>query len=128
MAVRHALLLRALFLIACGALAQTAPPAEQTEFPSTFVPSGERMYQQFCAACHGAEAKGHGPAASSLKVAPPDLTTLAQRHQGKFPYHYVASVLSFGPGLRAHGSSAMPTWGPIFRRLDEPKEGPAARQ
>lgn len=82
------------------------------------------MYKQFCAACHGAEAKGHGPAASALKVAPPDLTTLAQRHGGKFPYHYVASVLSFGPGLRAHGSSAMPTWGPIFRRLDEHKESP----
>jgi mono/diheme cytochrome c family protein len=57
MAVRHTLLLRALFLITCGALAQTGPPAGPTEFPSTYVPSGERMYKQFCAACHGAKGR-----------------------------------------------------------------------
>jgi mono/diheme cytochrome c family protein len=125
-AVRHRFLLlpSALFCIPFGALAQTGPPARETQLPPTFVPSGERMYKQFCAACHGANAKGHGPAASSLKVAPPDLTTLAKRYKGKFPYNYVSSVLHFGPGVSAHGSSAMPTWGPIFRRLGQDSEGP----
>lgn len=124
MVVHNTLLLSALFLIACGAVAQNELPADQTPFPSAYVPSGERMYKQFCAACHGSEAKGHGPAASSLKVAPPDLTTLAKRHKGKFPYDYVSRVLHFGPGLSAHGSSAMPTWGPIFQRLDENSRSP----
>ena len=121
--LRHILLRGALFLIASGALPKTGPPARETQLPPTFVPSGERMYKQFCAACHGAEAKGHGPAASSLKVAPPDLTTLTKRYKGKFPYNYVSSVLHFGPGVSAHGSSAMPTWGPIFQRLDEHGDG-----
>jgi mono/diheme cytochrome c family protein len=124
MVVRNTLLLSTLLLIACGAVAQNELPADQTPFPSTYVPSGERMYKQFCAACHGSEAKGHGPAASSLKVAPPDLTTLAKRHKGKFPYDYVSRVLYFGPGLSAHGSSAMPTWGPIFQRLDDNSRSP----
>src|SRR5438105_267117 len=124
MAVRHILLPSALFLIACGALPQNGPPADQAQFPLSFVPSGERMYKQFCAACHGPDAKGHGPAASSLKVAPPDLTTLAKRHKGKFPYNYVSSVLNFGPGVSSHGSSAMPMWGPIFQHLDEHSEAP----
>ena len=124
MVVRNTLLLSTLLLIACGAVAQKELPADQTPFPSTFVPSGERMYKQFCAACHGSEGKGHGPAASSLKVAPPDLTTLAKRHKGKFPYDYVSRVLHFGPGVSAHGSSAMPTWGPIFQRLDENSRSP----
>jgi mono/diheme cytochrome c family protein len=127
MAVRPTLLFSALFLIAWGTHAQNGPAADQTQFPSTYVPPGERMYKQFCAACHGSEGKGHGPAASSLKVAPLDLTTLAKRHKGKFPYNYVSSILSFGPGVSAHGSSAMPTWGPIFQRLDEYNESPLRR-
>jgi len=53
-----------------------------------------------------------------VAVQPPDLTTLAERHGGKFPYDYVARVLRFGPGTAAHGSSDMPTWGPIFQIMD----------
>ena len=60
--------------------------------------------------------------ASLLITPPPDLTTLAKRHLGKFPYDYVSSVLEFGPGLTAHGSSDMPTWGPIFRYFDKQNE------
>jgi mono/diheme cytochrome c family protein len=86
------------------------------------VPSGQQIYQQFCAACHGLEAKGDGPAASRLKTPPPDLTTLAKRNMGKFPYDYVAGVLRFGPGPSVHGSSDMPTWGPIFQIIDKNNE------
>jgi mono/diheme cytochrome c family protein len=44
--------------------------------PSNAVPSGKVMYKQYCAVCHGVEAKGDGPYASMLKVPPPNLTTL----------------------------------------------------
>ena len=99
-----------------------------TKLPPTYVPSGKTMYKQYCAACHGADGKGRGPAAAeSLKTRPPDLTTLAKRHDGKFPYDYVTSVLRFGPGFSAHGSSAMPVWGPIFQYLDNYDES-AVRQ
>jgi hypothetical protein len=80
------------------------------------------MYKEFCAACHGADARGNGPAASTLKTRPPDLTMLAKRHGGKFPYDYVLSILRFGPGSPAHGSSDMPTWGPIFQGIDKNSE------
>ena len=89
-----------------------------------YVPSGEHLYKQFCAACHGSDAKGHGPASSSLKVSPPDLTILAKRHGGKFPYAYVTNILLFGPGVSAHGSKAMPTWGPLFLHLNQQDESP----
>jgi mono/diheme cytochrome c family protein len=87
-----------------------------------YVPSGEAMYKQYCAACHGANGRGNGPAASTLKIQPPDLTTLAKRHGGKFPYDYVQGLLQFGPGTTAHGSSDMPTWGPIFQIMDKSDE------
>jgi hypothetical protein len=41
---------------------------------------------------------------------------------GKFPREYVENILRFGPGLKAHGSSDMPTWGTIFQMIDKNNE------
>jgi len=59
-----------------------------------------------------------GPAANVLRTSPPDLTTLAKRHGGKFPYDYVFDVLRFGTRFASHGSSDMPIWGPIFGSME----------
>ena len=85
------------------------------------------MFKQYCAACHGADGKGRGPATPTLNVRVPDLTTLTKRHDGKFPFEYIESVLRFGPGFSAHGSSEMPVWGPIFQYLENYNEA-AVRQ
>ena len=50
---------------------------------------------------------------------PPDLTTLARRHSGKFPDEYVADVLRNGVVIPAHGPPEMPTWGADFRTRDQ---------
>jgi mono/diheme cytochrome c family protein len=120
--MRQALLVSAMVFVIFTALAKDQAIEATAPFPSVWVPSGEAMYKQFCAACHGTHAQGNGPAASMLKTQAPDLTTLAKRHGGKFPYDYVSSVLRFGPGTTAHGSSDMPTWGPIFRTIDKDSE------
>ena len=80
--------------------------------------TGGRMFKEHCAVCHGTDAKGDGPVASALKHAPADLTTLAKRHDGKFPEAYVVSVLQNGVKVPAHGESEMPVWGPIFVKMD----------
>jgi mono/diheme cytochrome c family protein len=80
--------------------------------------SGEYIFKWYCAACHGKNAKGNGPAASELKVPPPDLTTLTKRNKGKFPADYVTRVLVSGPKPAAHGTADMPTWGPLFEELN----------
>jgi len=108
-------------LLLLGACAAVAGPIDDT-LPLVYVPTGQQMFKEYCAACHGADAKGQGPLAAMLKTPPPDLTTLARRHMGKFPSAYVKSVLEFGPGPSAHGSSEMPTWGPIFRFNDKQNE------
>lgn len=125
--MRPTVLLGALLFIICVASANDKPTVDQTQFPPTYIPSGEHMYKQFCAACHGVDAKGRGPTASLLKIPPPDLTTLAKRHEGKYPDAYVSDILLFGPGVTAHGSTDMPTWGPMFLWLDKQNER-AARQ
>lgn len=76
--------------------------------------SGAELYKEHCAACHGGDLKGGGPVPSPYRV-PPDLTTLARRHGGKFPDAYVSDVLRNGVILPAHGPAEMPVWGTEFR-------------
>ena len=78
-------------------------------------PSGEKLYKQDCAVCHGNDLKGNGPAPPPFKDVPPDLTKLAKRHGGKFPEKYFEDVLRNGVVIPAHGSPEMPTWGADFR-------------
>ena len=80
--------------------------------------SGADVFKEYCAVCHGPGGKGDGSVAAALKVVPPDLTTLARRHDGKFPDDYVSDVLKNGVKNPAHGSGEMPVWGPIFESMD----------
>jgi mono/diheme cytochrome c family protein len=109
-------------IVAVGSLVPLATSAAVDEIPRGYVPSGKAMFKQYCAACHGPDAKGNGPAAPTLKTPPPDLTTLAARNMGVFPKEYVENILHFGPGVKAHGSSDMPTWGSIFEMIDKNNE------
>ena len=89
--------------------------------------SGEQMYRDYCAACHGPGGKGDGPAAAFLKTWPPDLTTMSQRNKGKYPEVKVKETLLFGSTSHAHGTSDMPVWGPLFRAEDQDKKEATAR-
>ena len=80
-------------------------------------PSGVKLFKQHCAVCHGNDFKGVGPVPAPYKV-PPDLTTLARRHGGKFPQSYVEDILRNGALLPAHGLAQMPAWGIDFRQMD----------
>jgi len=108
------------FLAAVFAASDQSVPAGnkvQTEAPDAAL--GKQTYREYCASCHGEDGKGLGPAAAALKTPPPDLSTLAKRHGGKFPEEYVAEVVRFGKPLQSHGSSDMPVWGPIFNTQDK---------
>jgi len=81
--------------------------------------SGQDLFKSYCATCHGGDARGGGPAASSLKTRPADLTTLARRNGGTFPRTDVISYIDgTGRVLPSHGPGDMPVWGPIFRAQD----------
>jgi mono/diheme cytochrome c family protein len=80
----------------------------------TAADSGEEMYREYCAVCHGKEGKGDGPAASELKAETPDLTKMAKRNNGQYPADHVAAVLRFGTKEPAHGTADMPIWGGLL--------------
>jgi mono/diheme cytochrome c family protein len=90
---------------------------EHTAAAATSPASGHDMFMSYCASCHGKDAKGNGPAASALKVAPMDLTALARQNGGKYPGLKVTSVLSGQTDLAAHGNKDMPVWGAVFWRM-----------
>jgi len=79
--------------------------------------SGQEMYSQYCAVCHGAEGRGNGPAAKGLKVHPTNLTMLSAMNSGKFPANSVVTVLRYGTDSPVHNVNGMPVWGPVFRSM-----------
>jgi len=79
----------------------------------TSIDSGKDMFGHYCAACHGPGGKGDGPAASSFKKAPRDLTRLTHDNGGKFPSASVSATLSLEECC-VHGSKVMPVWGPLL--------------
>ncbi|HYA22826.1 MAG TPA: c-type cytochrome [Terriglobales bacterium] len=89
------------------------PPA------STSPASGREMFVNYCAPCHGKDAKGNGPAAAALKQAPANLTELAKENGGKFPDMKVSAVLRGEAAVAAHGTQEMPVWGPVFWRMSQ---------
>ncbi len=107
----------ALFILLSAIAASQSTSIKRVPARYTSAASGQEMYVSYCASCHGRDGRGQGPAAPALRSAPPDLTTLARRNNGKLPADHVYSVLVGKSELSAHGSADMPVWGPIFRRL-----------
>jgi mono/diheme cytochrome c family protein len=80
--------------------------------------AGADIYKAYCAACHGPDGKGNGPAAAALKTRPADLTQIAKRNGGRFSQNDVERfILGKDDMPPSHGSREMPIWGPVFREL-----------
>jgi mono/diheme cytochrome c family protein len=78
------------------------------------VESGRASYEKHCAACHGLKARGNGILKPVLRVAPADLTRIAQRRGGVFPDAEIARYIDGRADVAAHGSREMPVWGRVF--------------
>lgn len=88
-----------LFAVACG--------------PGAEVRSGRELYLAYgCAACHGPNADGRGPAAGLSQTKPRDLTNLAA-YRGPTTVEGIASVIAFGV---ENGRTGMPGYPEIPRR------------
>jgi mono/diheme cytochrome c family protein len=110
------------FAVAQNTASQGAPAVKHIPIRNVPSNSGKEMYKNYCAVCHGTDAKGNGPAASALKAAPSDLTLLAQKNGGKYPSAHVASVIRGQASTPSHGSQDMPIWGPLFSSISQGHE------
>ncbi|MDI3338778.1 cytochrome c [Defluviimonas aestuarii] len=74
---------------------------------------GKTLYDDYCAACHGAGAQGDGDMANLMTIPAPNLTLLANNNDGEFPMLQVLHIIDGRTGVRAHGG-AMPVFGKVF--------------
>jgi len=114
---------RALGILIVTGLAATASPDAQVR-PDVARPAegepltGSISFDLYCASCHGRSGEGNGPAASSLRTTPADLTLLARRNGGTFPRQRVTATIDGSGGAATHGSRDMPVWGQTLRAVD----------
>ena len=85
--------------------------------PQTYSGSGD--YRVYCSSCHGADARGDGPIAGSLKKRPADLTQLTRRNNGVFPDEKVFKTIEGPQPGSGHRDSDMPAWAGVFARASE---------
>jgi mono/diheme cytochrome c family protein len=106
-------------LVGSFAVAQSPRKEKAKETPLINSIQGPALFKAYCASCHGADAKGDGPMAKSLKVKPSDLTRIAARNGGTFPLMGIERIISGEEQPPSgHGTSEMPVWGPIFSHVE----------
>ncbi|GAB4361011.1 MAG: cytochrome c [Immundisolibacter sp.] len=75
----------------------------------------QQDFYEYCASCHGPMGRGDGPVADELKTRPADLTQLAKKNGGHFPYARVRAIIDGrGHEVGIHGPAEMPVWGQRF--------------
>ena len=77
---------------------------------------GKWLYLKYCGACHGSDGKGNGVASGFMRPKPTDLTQLAKKAGGTFPYVPTMQAIDGTKTVSAHGDANMPVWGEIFRQ------------
>lgn len=105
-----------LVVFAGGAEAQTK--VRKGPIKPTPATNGKKMFDTYCAVCHGKDGRGDGPAAKALSKVPADLTKISARNNGTFPETKVRRYIEGLDEVAAHGTRDMPMWGDLFRSLD----------
>lgn len=96
---------------------QTTKTIKRVNARPTATLNGVDLFKEYCAVCHGNDAKGDGPAADALKKRPADLTQLSRKNGGTFPELHVMNFIKGQDVVAAHGSRDMPIWGSIFSQM-----------
>ncbi len=86
---------------------------------------GEAEFLNSCAVCHGVEGKGDGALGDELMRRPADLTRIATRNGGSFPYARVFAIIDGRYLVPGHGEREIPVWGRQFLVDDTDLFGPA---
>ncbi|HSM51662.1 MAG TPA: cytochrome c [Thermoanaerobaculia bacterium] len=76
--------------------------------------NGKVSYKVYCMNCHGVGGKGDGYLADSLKAKPTDLTAMAAKNGGEFPFERAVKGVDGRDPVKGHGMREMPVWGDAF--------------
>jgi mono/diheme cytochrome c family protein len=102
-------------LILCASLGLPLGNEPTSAQEMEVIAGGEIDYQNYCAVCHGVDARGQGLMSKFLTVRPADLSQLKKKNSGVFPFWQTYRVIEGREEVRGHGSREMPIWGDRFR-------------
>lgn len=71
---------------------------------------GQEDYAENCVACHGADGTGTGDLGQVLVRPPKDLTTIAQRNGGTFPFWQIFDIIAGEKEMPGHETFQMPQY------------------
>ncbi|HVS15574.1 MAG TPA: c-type cytochrome [Thermoanaerobaculia bacterium] len=111
----RAALSTALWVIALAAVAVALAAQQPAEIDRSAAAVGSSLFRSYCASCHGDGAVGDGAVAEYLKIKPADLTHIAARNGGSFPFAQVVKIIDGREQVKGHGHGEMPVWGDAFR-------------
>ncbi|MGO9170419.1 MAG: c-type cytochrome [Rhodomicrobium sp.] len=101
--------------LAAGPLLLWNEAAAQNPCGYAFSITGQKLFEDHCAACHGRDGTGGGPLAAAQKRPPANLTEIRKRNNGEFPAARVVEIIRLGGGIPGHEEDhIMPVWGKVF--------------
>jgi cytochrome c553 len=114
--IRYVLVAIVTLAVSAGA-ASAQTKVQRGPIKQTPASDAKKMFDTYCAVCHGKEGKGDGPASKSLSKVPADLTKISTRNGGTFPEVKVRRYIEGLDEVAAHGTRDMPMWGDLFKSL-----------
>lgn len=114
---RHVVLVAVVALAVSAGAAGAQTKIDKGPIKPTSASDAKKMFETYCAVCHGKDGTGNGPAAKALAKAPADLSRISARNNGTFPDVRVRRYIEGLDEVAAHGSRDMPMWGELFRSL-----------
>jgi mono/diheme cytochrome c family protein len=97
-------------LLAMVGCTNSEPPAAEL---TVLERQGRSLFVDHCALCHGDEARGDGTR-QGLTTPAADLTRIAARRGGDFPFGEIALYIDGRFPIDAHRATEMPIWGDVI--------------
>jgi mono/diheme cytochrome c family protein len=102
-------------LISVGLLAAAAFVANASESKRAVLGDGRMEFEENCTACHGKDGTGTGELAVKLVKPPKDLTAIAARNGGAFPFWQVFEIIAGETPVAGHDTFQMPQYSKRMR-------------
>lgn len=106
--LRIALVVALLAITVVAAAAQQGADSPDVKMRDLALAGGKTEFLIYCRSCHGDSGKGDGSMASILSKKPADLTRIAERNGGQFPYWRIFNIISGDVETPGHDMFQMP--------------------
>jgi mono/diheme cytochrome c family protein len=99
-----------LFVLLLSLVVVSHPAASDSAAWRENLADGKQEYEENCVSCHGADGRGKGDLGQKLFKKPTDLTTIAARNEGQFPFQRIFEIIAGDTPVAGHETMHMPEY------------------